>query len=224
MMNNARDHVVVWLGDLKDLPFNEQTHWRSFNITPEDRKIAHCDFARNIEGEFCDSEHPELYFKYRFDVFQKAWNKKFGWQLFQPLHEGDKYHLKSLHVPTTEGEKEFEDQIMSISKILIDSLNQKELSRDIPDPKESPGKIDWFESFLEVHGCSRPQMIEFLRKLQSLRSSSVAHRKGSKMDSAYKYFDLGTKSRIEVFEEIIIKCIWILNSLNNQFQLGLNED
>lgn len=224
MMNNCLDHVVVWLGDLKDMPYKEQAHWRSFNLTPGDRKIARCDFVRNIEGQFCDSEHPELYFKYKFKIFQDAWNKKFGWYLFQPLNEGDQYHMKSLHIPTTDGEKEFEDQVMSISKILIDSLNQKELSKGLQNPKESPGKIDWFEVFLLSQGCDRPKMFEFLKKLQALRSSAIAHRKGDKMNSAYKYFELDTKSRIDVFEDMIIRCIWIFNSLNKEFQLGLEKD
>lgn len=223
MMNNARNHVVVWLGDLKNLPFKEQNHWRAFNVTPEDRRIAHCDFTRNIEGEFCDSEHPELYFKYRYKVFQNAWNKKFGWYLFDPLHEGDQYHLKSLHIPTTEGEKEFEDQVLSISKILIDSLNQKELKKGIITDIESPGKIDYLDLFLKSQGYSSDQMIDFLRKLQALRSSAVAHRKGSKIQSSYKYFNLDSRSTIEVFEDIIIKSIWILNSLNTKFQLKLDE-
>lgn len=85
MLNNSRDHVVVWLGDLKDMPYKEQTHWRGFNITPASRKISHADFARNIEGEFADPEHPELYFKYKFEKFQRSWHEKFGWYFFKPL-------------------------------------------------------------------------------------------------------------------------------------------
>jgi len=48
VMNNHRDHVVAWLGDLKSLPHKEQTHWRSFNLTPGSRKISHADYMRSI--------------------------------------------------------------------------------------------------------------------------------------------------------------------------------
>lgn len=222
MMNNS-DHVVVWLGDIKSLPYKEQSHWKSFNLTPGDKKIAHTDFTRNIEGEFCDPEHPELYFKYKYEKFQKTWHKKFGWYLFEPLHDGDKYHLKSLHIPSTDETKEFEDQVLSVSKILIDSLNQKELSKNLKMSKDSPGKIDWLEAFQIGHGFNRPELFEFLRKLQALRSSSIAHRKGRKMKSSYEYFGLGTKSRTVVFEDILIKSIWIFNSLDKHFNLGSKE-
>ena len=66
-LNNHREHVIAWLGDLKTLPHKEQTHWRAFNLTPSTRKISHTDFTRNIEGHFADPEHPELYFKYKFE-------------------------------------------------------------------------------------------------------------------------------------------------------------
>ncbi|MGC9001275.1 hypothetical protein [Caldisericum sp.] len=217
IMNNHRDHVVVWLGDLKNLPYKEQAHWRAFNITPGDRKIAYADFTRNIEGEFSEPEHPELYFKYKFHIFQEAWYKKFGWHLFHPLSDEDNYHMKSLHVPTTNDQKEFDDQVASIAKILIDSLNGKDLAEGITIEKENPGSIDKLEAFLNSQGLSAPDMITFLRNLQSLRSTGVAHRKGKNYEKVKKFFDIGKKDLSTIFEDILIKCIWILNTLENNF-------
>jgi len=217
VMNNHRDHVVVWLGDLKFLPYKEQTHWKAFNITPGDRKISHADFTRNIEGNFADPEHPELYFKYKFELFQKAWHEKFGWYLFQPLSEEDAHYMKSLHVPTTNEQKEFEDQVASITKILIDSLNSEKLAIRLTFNKQNSGGIDKLNAFLNFHKLNLPQMISFLRNLQSLRSTGVAHRKGVNYEKVKKSFDIGKKDLPVIFEDILIKCIWVLNTLENRF-------
>lgn len=217
IMNNHRNHVVVWLGDLKALPYKEQTHWRAFNLTPSDRKISYTDFTRSIEGDFAEPEHPELYFKYKFRLFQEGWHKKFGWYLFHPLSDEDKYHMKSLHVPTTNDQKEFDDQVASIAKILIDSLNRKELVKDITVEKQNPGSIDILEVFLNSKGLSVPKMITFLRKLQSLRSTGVAHRKGSNYQEVKKFFGIDKKDLSIIFEDILIKCVCMLNVLENHF-------
>ncbi len=217
VLNNHREHVVVWLGDLKHLPHKEQTHWRAFNITPSSRKISHADFTRNIEGNFADPEHPELYFKYRFEIFQEAWHKKFGWHLFKPLSSGDAHHLKSLHIPTTNEQKEFDDQIASITKIIIDSLNEEELEKDVTINKENPRGIDKLEAFLWAYRLSIPEMIEFLRNLQALRSTGVAHRKGKNYEKIKEFFKIGNEELPNVFEDILIKCIWTLNALESHF-------
>lgn len=217
VMNNHRDHVVAWLGDLKLLPYKEQSHWRAFNITPSNKKISYTDFTRNIEGNFADPEHPEFYFKYKFKSFQEAWHKKFGWYLFQPLSEEDAHYMKSLHIPTTNERKEFEDQVASITKILIDSLNSEKLVSGLTTNKQNPGSIDKLMAFLNSHELTFPQMISFLRHLQSLRSTGVAHRKGGNYQKVKKFFDIDKKDLPAVFEDILIKCIRVLNTLENRF-------
>lgn len=218
---NHKDHVVAWLGDLKHLPYKEQNHWRAFNLTPGSRKISHTDYARNINGEFTDPEHPEFYFKYKFKSFQKSWHDKFGWHLFKPLSKDDEHHIKSLHVPTTDQQKEFDDQIASITKILVDSLNEKELEKGLNISKEKPRGLDKFENFLISNNVNVPKMVKFLRNVQLLRSTGVAHRKGTNYQNAKKFFDFDNKNKIDVFEDILIKCIWMFNTLESNFKLSI---
>ncbi|MFA5080318.1 MAG: hypothetical protein WC472_01695 [Candidatus Paceibacterota bacterium] len=216
VLNNHTDHVVVWLGDLKSLPYKEQTHWRAFNTTPSSKKISRTDFTRNIEGNFADPEHPELYFKYKFKLFQDAWNEQFGWYLFEPLSTEDNHHMKSLHVPTTKEQKEFDDQVASITKIMIDSLNEKELEKGFEN-KKIIGGIAKLEAFLNANNFHSPKTIEFFRNLQSLRSSGVAHRKGIKYNKMKKIFNIDNRDFSLVFEDILVKCIYVFNTLENYF-------
>lgn len=217
IMNNHSDHVVAWLGDLKDLPYKEQSHWRSFNVTPSNRKISHTDFARNIHGQFADPEHPELFFKYTFTCFNAAWHEKYKWDLFVPLSIEDTHHVKSLHIPTTNDQKEFDDQVASITKILIDSLNGTELARGLIIDKPEPKSIDKLEAFIISHGLSYPTMISFLRNLQALRSTGVAHRKGANYQKAFESINPDEKDLRSTFEDILTKCIWMLNTLESKF-------
>jgi len=216
--NNHPKYVIAYLGDLGHLHHKEQLYWRSYNISSQEG-ISRVAWKRGFMAEFTDPERPDLYFKYKFEIFQKAWFDTYGWYLFKPLSKGDSHHLDALHVPTTNDQKEFDEQVLSLTKILIDSLNEKKLVNGIGLTKENPKGIDKFELFLESKKIRLPGMLEFIRNLQFLRSTSVAHRKSDKnrdYAKARKYFKLEEKSHQEVFEDILIKSIWILNSLENQ--------
>jgi len=146
MDNNHPKYVVVFLGDLGHLHHKEQTYWKSFNVGYQGG-ISRTAWARGFEVKFTDPEQPDLYFKYKFEIFQDAWFKKFGWYLFKPLSKDDYHHFKSLHIPTTNDQKEFDEQVLSLTKILIDSLNEKELIKGISIDKENPKGLDKLESF-----------------------------------------------------------------------------
>lgn len=219
MDNNHPKYVVVFLGDLGHLHHKEQIYWKSFNVAHQGG-ISRTAWERGFEVKFRDPEQPDLYFKYKFEIFQKAWFKKFGWYLFKPLSKGDIHHFKSLHIPTTNNQKEFDEQVLSLTKIFIDSLNEKELAKGISIEKENPKGLDKLESFLISKNARFKDMFEFLRNLQSLRSTSVAHRKSEKSRDYQKvreFFDYDTKEPQEIFVDILIKAIWTLNSLEGHF-------
>lgn len=213
--NNHPECIMAYLGDLGRLSNKEQLYWKSYNIAYQGG-ISRVAWERNFEAKFTDPEQPDLFFKYRFTQFQEAWYKKFNWYLFKPLSKEDGHHFQSLHIPLSNNQKEFDEQILSITKLLIDSLNEKELSRGIQLRDGAKG-IEKFDGYLESKVLQQPRMIEFLRNLQSLRSTSVAHRKSLKKSEYAKakaYFALDKKDLKEVFIDILIKCIWTLNFLD----------
>ncbi len=213
--NNHPEYVMVFMGDLSKLSNNEQLHWKHHNIFA--KSISRTAYERSIEGKFSDPEAPDLYFKYRFEEFHHQWFSKFKWYLFKPLTEKDQHHYNSLHIPATNEQKEFDEQVLSIVKIFIDSLNEEELEKGPTTEKNDPKGIDKLEAFLFSKGCLEPKMIEFLRNLQKLRSTSVAHRKSSSKKSDYQkvkaYFKIDEKELKDVFTDILVKCIWSINHL-----------
>ena len=214
--NDRPEHVMVYLGDLGHLSYKEQIYWKGFNI-PTTGKISRTAWKRGIEGQFSDPESSDLFFKQKYTVFQEKWEKKFGWEFFRQLDEGDQYHLKTLRIPLTDEQKEFDEQVLSLVKVFVDSLNEKELGKGIFIEKENAKGIDKLEAFLAARRLQIPEMIQFLRSLQALRSAGVAHLKGKNYAKIKQEFSIDKTTLPKVFDDILYKCIRTLNTLENYF-------
>ena len=220
--NHHEDKVIVWLKDLSSLPYKEQQHWQNHNILPEGG-LSVTFFERYVEGSFtATSDRPEHLFKHRHDHLQKDSEKYLGWQLLRPLDPRDEHHLKRLRVPSTNEQSDFDDLVLSLTKILIDSLNQKELKKLIsleqeqnltPDQKESlKGSIGCLKIALNSCGVKdAAEHITFLQKLQDLRSTGTAHLKGRKYQKIANYFDIESKGLRAVFAGILSKALDVLD-------------
>lgn len=236
--NDHRNYVIVPLVYLGNLDYSEQLYWKGYNVSPErDMGFSKTAYKRWMEGSFCDPTFPDLQFKYRFKQFNKKWEKQFGWTLFLPLIDEDEHRYKTLHCLTTENNhSDFDEQILSMTKLVVDSLNQKCLQSEIDDSNtevesflkerkvtsslELKAGIDKFQAFIFSKGMECPDMVDFLRKVQSLRSNSVAHRKSNKrkdLAKLYEYFKLDELSEQQVLEDIFVKMIKTLNTLEKYF-------
>jgi hypothetical protein len=80
-----------------------------------------------------------------------------------------------------------------LAKVLIDSLNERELGKGLHILRSNVKGLDKFEAFLSAKGYVRPKMMEFLRKLQALRTTSTAHRKGDNYDEIEEFSLFATK-------------------------------
>jgi hypothetical protein len=211
--NNHSDYVVVFLGDLGMLEHKEQLHWKHHNLETKE-KISHTCWTRKFEAQFADPERSDLFFKYRYLQVQTNWRAKIGWDLFQALSEEDQYHFKTLRIPLTNEQKEFDEQVLSLTKLLIDSLNEKKLTKGLPSLEPNSKGIAKLEAFLKNKGFNFSQMNKFLRDLQELRSCGVAHLKGSQYDRMKKAFGIGEKELSEVFDKILFDAIRVLNTID----------
>jgi len=50
-----------------------------------------------------------------------------------------------------------------------------------------------------------------------LRSASTAHRKGENYEKLKPFFEMDKKEFTEVLEDILIKCVWTLRTLEKYF-------
>ena len=128
--NNIPDHVAAYLGDLgRDLQYEEQIFWTNFNVTPGDRKPRETNFRRSFAAEFTDPSEPDLVFKQRYTGLNEAWERKFGWPLYRPLHEGDAHVLRQFRLLISDNIGEFDSQILLLIKLIVDSLNEAEIAK-----------------------------------------------------------------------------------------------
>ncbi|KYP79233.1 hypothetical protein [Ferroacidibacillus organovorans] len=202
--NNHQTHVIVYLGDLgRDLPAAERVYWKSYNIPP-DGKISDVNWKRSLLDEFTDPEKADLVFKYQFNILQERWQGKFGWVLFRPLSEEDQHNFKTLRIPVSDDQSEFDQQSMSLTKVLVDSLNEEEIKEQIQGavPRDTKG-ISKLSLWLQEQGCHDAEPhIKFLRSLQDLRNGA-GHRKGDSYARGAAYFSIGEKPLAVVFEGIL---------------------
>ena len=220
--NHHEDKVIVLLRDLSSLPYTEQQHWRTYNIPPEGG-LSKTYFERYLKGSFtATSDRPEHLFKHRYAHLQKESEKYLGWQLLRSLDPRDEHHLKRLRVPSTNEQSDFDDLVLSLTKILIDSLNQKELKKLISLEQEQNLSCDEKKSLERSIGCLKIALsscgvedaathITFLQKLQDLRSTGTAHLKGRKYQKIANYFGIESKGLRAVFAGILSKALDVLD-------------
>lgn len=221
--NNIENYVVVFLGDLSSLPHKEQLHWRQYNTSPKEG-ISITYFKTMIEGSWAeDPETPDLYFKHKYESFNKKWETKFGWRFYKPLAKQDEHYFTALHIPTNNNVKAFCEQILSIVKITIDRLNEAEFAKVIVLEENDKG-LTKLEKYLKTNNIEISEMIKFLRNLQDLRSGLIAHSfstSNKNCKKAMEYFGINENNYVEVAREIFIKSIFTLNTLEKHF--GLNN-
>jgi hypothetical protein len=210
--NNHKNYVVVFLGDLgQSLTLEEQLYWKSFNVPP-DGGISETCWRRGFLAEFADPQSPDLIFKSNFQTFQKSWERKFGWPLFLPLREKDEHLFSSLHIPLTDEQVEFDAQVLALAKILIDSLNEASLQKELMAKVENEKGIGKFGRFLQSKNTPNPQVILYLKKLYSLRHGA-GHRKGDDYEKAAAFFGVSKRSLRETFTQILFMAVEVLQFL-----------
>lgn len=234
--DHSDDYVVVVLVDLGRMPHTEQLHWKEFNVLPpQNGSYSITSFRRWFDAIPTDcSVAPDLVFKRLYVQANSKWEKKHGWPLFKELAADDQYHFETLHLMgQDDDQKEFDGLIQSITKLVIDSLNEKELVKSIdctkPDveqlltaknvkelkPSNIQGGITKFECFLVSEKILNSDFVKLLREIQELRSCTVAHRKSTKLDAKTKalfnFFGiLQDSDKVVIFN--------LLNHLNEMFK------
>ncbi len=207
--NHGTDCVSVRLGDLGSLPYAQQLHFASQNVLKGE--VSDTFFRSQIDAEFCDSTHPVAVFKSSYYKLLTVGWEELGWHLLLPLTEQDQHYMSALKLLTHNEQKEFDEQILALTKILIDSLNEKELHRFLSCDERGISLFDKVLKQRNVFGSE--QYVKFLRDLQDIRSTFVAHRKGEKYIRVSRRIGLDRLSLSEVLKRLFVEGINFLQFL-----------
>ncbi len=212
--NNHKDYVILFLGDLgSHLSQNEQLYWRAFNVPPEGG-LSSSTSKRSLLGEFSEAERSDLLFKQKFSLFSNQWKIKFGWYLFKPLRIADTHYFSSLRIPLSDNALEFEQQVMALSKLTIESINEREIKKHLKSSDKKLRGINKLGAFLKEKQIKKYGVyIEFLKKLYDLRTLSAAHRKSDGFKRIASVFQIGEKPYDLIFDDILKNMIKFLDFL-----------
>lgn len=205
MDNDHTDVVVVFLGDLgSELSEAERNYWLSFNIAPEGRKISQTTFKRGFLAEFADPEKPDLVFKHEYNHFNREFREINGWDFFLPLHAHDGHFLTGLRLLSKDNQAEFDSQLIALTKVVVDSLNEKAIANGLTTlAKDEKGITKLEKCFKERGAVGFEPHVKFLRVLQDLRSKSAAHRKGSSYEELIADLQMADEGQQKVFSALL---------------------
>lgn len=220
--NDHPDYVMAWLGDLgRDLPHQEQLHWRAHNIPPAGG-ISETAYRRQVLGQWTSATSPDHVFRVRYEELRSASEATLGWPMLLPLHDRDEHFFSAIRIPHANEQKHFDELVLALTKVLVDSFNEKELVKLLPGGAGAiTGGINRLEKVLAAR--SIPDFaphIKFLRDLQELRSSGSAHRKGSGYEKIAEKLGIGDATLPAVFEGILVKAISLLEFLREMIASG----
>ena len=174
------------------------------SIETDKKRLSQVQPTQNMRGNLS----PEHIFTQLYNDLQNASQVQLGWQWLLPLSSADAHHLQSLGIPATKAPQDCDGLVLSLSKILIDSLNEKSLRKLIPFEKSEAFKdksgIALLEAALHLNELKGVDVhVAFLRKLQSFRASGSVHQKGYNHLKVAKHFDCGSQSPRDVFANIL---------------------
>ena len=213
--NNHEKIVIAYLGDLgRDLPEKERAYWKSFNIPPEG-KLSETKIRRDFMAEFCDPEGKDLLFKQRYEQVNKEWKRVYGWQLFVPLQKDDIHFYKNMRIPLNGSRSEFDSQVSSLAKICIDALNTKMIRKTLVGEIDKDAKsISLLKQLLTEQNFSDfKDGVEMMKLVQGLRSSGVAHLKGSNYEKIIKKNDFENKDLVLLFSDFLSELVSFMEVL-----------
>lgn len=217
--NDHKDYVSVFLGDLgSDMSEAERSYWLSYNIPPNGRKISRTNFQRSFMAVPTDPQRVDLVFRHEYVRFKEDFKKQNGWDFFLPLHEDDFHFSKSLRLLTDDDPSQFDGQLLGLTKLIVDSLNEKEIAKHLKTRGQDDKGITKLEKLLTENGFSNfEKHVKFLRVLQDLRSKSAVHRKGANYEKLVQELQMKDEGQRIIFEKLLIAAIDLIEYLKSNF-------
>ena len=211
---NTENQVHIHLYDLSRLPYQEQLYWKSFNEEPK-ADIAERAFKTDFLAEFDTTYDPLDSLKDILTRFPLATNSGQQVTIWMPP-DGETSPISRLVYVVTDSTKEWEDQILTLAKVLVEGLNKqaiKELAQQLGCYDKKLGSIKLLNSVLQsrvVDEADVSLVIDPFEEVQRLRNSS-AHRSGKPPDEDFK----------EQYRNLLAQCDRSMRLLAKYIEEGL---
>jgi hypothetical protein len=125
---NRNKKVIMWLGDIDQLPESEIYYLRSENV--ESDHDIHSEFYNaHIEVKFAKSSPQNKLIRERRTLNESV-KSSYGWELFQLEGEVSKV-IENLDTPVFWDDKHVSPAVESLNRIMVESINNASLKADL---------------------------------------------------------------------------------------------
>jgi hypothetical protein len=170
---NEAGQVHAYICDLRNLPYSEQLHWKSYNELP---KAGISERALDVDFMNRWSPHADPLQDVLMIVRRWADNNVPWWRL------RERTLLKRLSTPRTASRDEWAEAFMDLSKLIIEGFDLGAIRAKLVEIKltfeKDEKSLVLIERLLTARS-SEAQRLEGLRTIQSIRSKVKGHSGGS---------------------------------------------
>ena len=173
---NEAGQVHAYICDLRNLPYQEQLYWSSFNEKPK-APISKRAITHDFEGKWIEiaGPHQEVL------SIMKQWAESglTWWKLREEAL------LERVNTPHTPSREEWAGAFMDLSKLIIEGFQVKAIRTRLEEMDIAFCKEDKSIALIEIflirhHALDDGQRLNGLRTVQLIRSRMSAHSSGSK--------------------------------------------
>ena len=179
---NEAGQVHAYIRELRELPYEEQIYWRSFNEEPESEGnmphslpniLSKQAFRADFLAMWSEPSNSE---KLLF-LIQKWNDQNAPWWSLQ-----DERLLSRIHTPLANSRDEWEKAFVTLTKLIVEGLNQKYIRSVLKERKIPYGKEEKSIALLEK---LLGKKLDGLRSVQHVRSKA-SHASGESADEMSK--------------------------------------
>ncbi|MDP9310545.1 MAG: hypothetical protein M3R24_06590 [Chloroflexota bacterium] len=188
---NDEGQVHALLIDLGRLPYTEQLYWKSYNEPPK-AGISERAFRAGFLGEWYDEPEPLSDLKHLMASFPQAKIPSGMAQVWQRPSGADADLADRIHYLASGSQKEWESEIVSLDKFIVEGLNLKHLRKVAEQfgvEHQKLASIALLREVLVAAGIATDivaSIVDPLRELQDIRSKVASHRKGEATSAMIK--------------------------------------
>lgn len=173
--HNEESQVFTYLKYLRDIPYKEQQYWLSFNEKPK-KNIPENIWNTDFGGCWAAAYNPLRSLKLKLQSLRG----NVPWWVLR-----DETLLDKLNYPSSNSSKEWSDEISTLSKVIIEGLDEKWLRKKATELKCNPDEqfrsIKLLKICISALGTEQRKInsiISGLASLNELRNKVAAHAAG----------------------------------------------
>lgn len=201
---NEHGQIHTYIVYLRDLPYEEQLHWKAYNEKPKG-PISKRAFTTDIEGDWHLDYEPLNSIKAAAREFSKE--AKPWWSLRE---EG---LLDQVHYPVTSSAEEWATELLHLDQLIVEGYEEKNLrraameaGRQVDTKMRSLKLIEEWLVGLGYEEDGAKSMVAPLRNLHNLRSKIKGHASGQEAVNIKKQVLQTHGSYRKHFENLCAEC------------------